>query len=917
MPTTQWSPLAASCWGKTDPETGRSLPLVRHLEDAAAVAEALWENSPTAIGSGLSRSFGSAESAKRFVTFCAGIHDLGKASQHFAFKAHAVGMPHLAEDMVRHGLDVPTRIAKPLPHGVLGQAHLEGWLRSRPGADPRRAIRLAGIVGGHHGRNPTAADVQAARYVLDSEGGNWHAVRDEILHQMATATGADQFLDSWLAVDIPITTQVLTTALVIMADWIASDESLFPYEEPAATADRLATAMGALRLPAPWSPGHTPQDPGELFAARFPGLAGAVPNATQEATLRQAYELDEPGLIVLEAPMGLGKTEAAFLAAEVLARRFGMGGVFFGLPTMATSNPMFSRVLSWLDQVPTQADTSVALAHSKAGLNEEYAGMMPWARPRSVFDEADADPVLAESRAMVHAWFTGRKRAILAHHVVGTIDQALFAGLKAKHVVLRHLGLASKVVILDEVHAADEYMRTYLKRVLTWLGAYHTPVILMSATLPPGQRAELIAAYQEGRGGAAEPTLAPTDGYPRVTAVGAGVEAVKVPATSGATTVRLRQLSDDPDALVSCLSELLEGGGCAGVIHNTVARAQATNRLLSQRLDCEVLLVHSRFLAPHRAAREADLVERLGRGASRRPHRLVVVGTQVLEQSLDIDFDVMVADLAPVDLTLQRIGRLHRHDRARPPALAEPMCFLTGVEDWSAEPPTFPRGPRFVYGHDALLRAAAVLGELDRITLPADIPALVARAYEPRPPVPARWQAAAKQATIQARRASDERHRRAASFLMPDPTTTSNLNGLIEGAAGDPDDTRSYQQVRDGEDSLEVVVVIKDGGQVRLPDRIGEFSSAPMPLFGPPENNVARAAAACTLALPHSLSGAWIIEQIINELETFDVSSWQTSPWLKGQLALVLDNSGRTELAGHMIRYDFDTGLIVEAQEGR
>lgn len=187
------------------------------------------------------------------------------------------------------------------------------------------------------------------------------------------------------------------------------------------------------------------------------------------------------------------------MCAEVLARRSGLGGVFFGLPTMATSNPMFSRVREWLNAVPAKNRSSITLAHSKAALNEEYQQLMPWNAAMPVYD--DAATTQHEASAVVHEWFLGRKRAILANHVVGTIDQALFTGLKAKHVVLRHLGLASKVVIIDEVHAADVYMREYLKVVLEWLGAYRTPVILMSATLPPAQRHQLALAYAKGRHG--------------------------------------------------------------------------------------------------------------------------------------------------------------------------------------------------------------------------------------------------------------------------------------------------------------------------------------------------------------------------------------------------------------------------------
>ena len=916
MTLDDWSPAARSCWGKTDPGSGQSLPLVQHLEDAAGVMAELWRLQPDNVRRLFADALGGEQSALSFVCFAAGTHDVGKAASHFAFKAYLVGMPSLADDMVGRGLSMPTVIAHPHPHGVIGQAHILDWSQRRHGAKWLKAQRLAGIAGGHHGRNPTPQDLRDAQVVLSSEADAWRDVRDEILDRMSARTGADAYLPAWFATDIPVTVQVLTTALVIMADWIASDERLFPYTDHGATRQRVDRALRHLSLPRAWHLEPPPDDVSAQFGGRFPDLAGASPNAMQAAVVAAAREMREPGLLVIEAPMGMGKTEAAMLAAEILSWRFGMGGVFIGLPTMATSNPMFTRIHKWLGEVASAGPTSITLAHSKAGLNDDYQGLMPWARARSVFDDEGSDnqqTALKEAAVLVHSWFLGRKRGILAQHVVGTIDQSLFAALKAKHVVLRHLGLASKVVIIDEVHAADDYMRVYLKRVLEWLGAYGTPVVLMSATLPPAQRQDLVNAYLEGRGRAQVDLAASPDAYPLVTVAAESVRQVPVPVEAVPTQVDIVLHDDDVNSLVETVRGLVTGGGCVGVIRNTVARAQEAFAALEAALDCEVVLLHSRFLAPHRAARERDLVERLGRDGKRRPEKLVVVGTQVLEQSLDIDFDALVSDLAPVDLVLQRIGRLHRHDRVRPAGLEKATCYLTGVEDWSAAPPSFPSGSCHVYGQDALLRASAVFRDQRVIRLPEAIPALVARAYLPRADVPDAWAAAAREAHMAREKKRQWRQDGASAFLLADPIRTSNLNALIEGSAGDPDDTRGYRQVRDSEDSLEVIMVVKTADGLRLPEDVGEFSGSHLTQLAAPDTEVARAAAACTITLPLTLSGKWIIDRIISELEkSVDLSAWQTSPWLKGQLVLALDESGTGRIAGYDVRYDQRQGLIAE-----
>lgn len=920
-----WSAAARSCWGKTDPKTGGWLPLVQHLEDSAGVIRALWTKQPANIRALFTDTFGGTDEATAFLSFCAGVHDLGKASTHFSFKAEQVNMGYLCGRMADHGLTGPARISHPQPHGVLGQAHLMSWLTRRHGAQPMLAEHLTCIVGGHHGANPTPEEIGNAEKTLAAEAQPWHDIRDEICDHMAAYTTADASIAHWTRMDIPITIQILTEALIIMADWIASNQDLFPYGDPEPTDRRVEFALSRLSLPGSWAPhGEADLDADELFSARFPGIPDGHPNDMQRAVLTAVRSMTAPCLQILEAPMGMGKTEAAQLAAEVLAERFGMGGVFFGLPTMATANPIFSRMKAWLDSVPSDGTSSISLAHSKAGLNDEYQGLMPWSRNVTVYDESDAQAASERSASLVHSWFMGRKRDILANHVVGTVDQGLFAALKAKHVVLRHLGLASKVVIIDEVHAADDYMRTYLKRVLAWLGAYRTPVILMSATLPPSQRHELIAAYSDGfTHGDVMDISDPGDVYPLLTTASSTVTTTSVPYRADTTHVVLSPLDDSPESLIETLRTSLHNGGCAGVIRNTVARAQETYAQLQNELDCEVVLLHSRFLAPHRASKEKDLVDRLGRDADNRPKRIVVVGTQVLEQSLDIDFDVMVTDLAPTDLVLQRIGRLHRHHRSRPKGLGISRCYITGVSDWQAEPPQFERGCQAVYGKDALIRSAATLLDTvsDGITLPTDIPRLVARSYAHHPVVPAAWDKEAKVATRAAHLKRQKSVEKARSFLLDDPLEASNLDGLIKEAASDPEDPKGFCQVRDSEDSIEVVVVIRTKtGEIRLPDSIGRYSGAALPLFGPPDSDLARATASCTLALPHSMSGSWIIDRVIDDLEAapIDLSGWQSSPWLQGQLALVLDEDGHAELAAHPVRYSADLGFIVDprSQDG-
>jgi CRISPR-associated helicase Cas3 len=659
-----------------------------------------------------------------------------------------------------------------------------------------------------------------------------------------------------------------------------------------------------------------------LIAGRFPALKGCAARPLQESLLAEARAVARPSLFIVEGPMGVGKTEAALLAAEVLADRFGLGGVFIGLPTMATANPMFVRVSEWSRAALGSQRASIALVHGKAALNDRYADLIRQRGWRGqVYDESGEITDQRRAAVVVNEWLRGRKRSGLADFVVGTIDQSLFAALKTKHVVLRHLGLAGKVVIIDEVHAADDYMREYLKRLLTWLGAYRTPVILMSATLPPTQRDELANAYANGvKPGTAAVATSHTDSYPRLTVVESEAREVVVPAEPGGSELVVSTLSDDLPALASLLTESLAEGGCAAVICNTVGRAQDAYAALRDVWGGDVRLVHSRFIAPDRSRREAELVQLLGPGATQRPERMVVVGTQVLEQSLDVDFDIMVTDLAPMDLLLQRVGRLHRHERARRPArVTTPTLWLRGVEDWTAVPPMAVRGSRSVYGVHRLLRSAAVLQDVERLNLPAEVPALVRRAYDPDAVAPAGWEAAWA--------AGEDREfterlgaiARAQTYLMESPFERSTLNGLLDVDSGDPDkrEEQGKSQVRDSDEGLEVIALWRGSdGFLRLPEGLPGFAGHIVPegqQWGTGEDErLARVMATCTLRLPASLCFPRVVGQVIADLERMaDCSGWQTSRWIAGQLPLVFDESGVCRVAGHILSYDSEQGLRV------
>lgn len=937
-----WSKEALAMWGKTDAGTGAWLPLVQHLEDTRRVAGHLWDRwLPMAVKERIVESVGGkAEDGRALTSWLASVHDVGKATPAFAAQLYErPELEHVLRPLLEAGLTVP-RLARsarqPFRHTVTGEVVVESWLREVHGFTPRRATHLGGIIGGHHGlplggadqelgiseqRNPTSR--------LFGDAG-WRSVQAEILGAMLVRTSALAALGYVREHGLALTAQMDLSAIVIVADWLASDPRRFPYDLSLTPEVRWEAGRATLDLAGPWSPPVPPSDHEQHLHERFPKLRDYPIHPVQAAAARIADQVHSPPLMIIEAPMGHGKTEAALLAAERLAHRFGLGGVFVGLPTMATSDAMFGRVLDWLDHGSTPSDPSVYLAHSKARLNETYRGLLTNAlRAQEIYD----DHVEGNDRSrapMVDIWTTGRKKGVLASVVVGTIDQALFAGLQTKHLVLRHLALTGKVVIIDEVHAADDYMRSYLCRVLEWLGSYRTPVVLMSATLPSDQRQELADAYLAGCGGSSG-SVADDDGYPRITMITDRPVCETVATVGGSARVLLELIPSDPQEVADRITAEVGDGGCAAIVCNTVGRAQLIYDAVRRHLPAEdIILVHSRFIGPHRMSLESRLRAALGPEGHGvvRPSRLVVVGTQVLEQSLDIDVDIMVTDIAPIDLVLQRSGRLHRHARpsgARPPHLGQPRLLLTGIDgEISLDhlPPPLDAGSLAVYGHYRLLRAMEALASLtaDALTLPHDIPALVERAYDESVMPPAAWADPWRTARARRRVEQERALSSADAFRLPSVRRQRSLVNLMPAAVpAESDDLERVgrAQVRDSDDALEVILATKGGdGLVRMPDG-SEMSGAVVPsVLTGSDASLARALAACTVRLPRSLTHPAIIDTVIAELEQEPaVVGWQQSPDVAGQLVLLMNPDGVGTLCGHRVVYDPVRGLTVEREE--
>ena len=975
------SARAQRVWAKSgyDPESRRWLPLWLHLLDAAAVAEHLARTwlAPTA-GDLIEREFAGSTSGlppadefRLLASWITGVHDIGKCTPAFS-----VQVPNRDDRMKEAGLDhKPSEVLKPerhkMPHALAGHLIMSSWLRNEHGWAKDPAEALASVVGAHHGIPPTTAalttDTSGREHLL-GEGGAWDTTRRKLLDLVTRRTQAGPLLPQWAQHKWSQPFLVELSGLVIVADWIASTEAYFPLldlDDDGARllalkthASRTAAGLHRLEIPAPWRPRDDGADADALLADRFDLPEGTRATDVQTRALAAARTMELPGLLIVQESTGGGKTEAALMAAEVLAARTGRAGVLFALPTQATTDAMFSRELSWLERIEeaytaggAPSDFAVQLVHGRARLNEEarvlrrrgyeirdqllgalggQADSVP--RPAGIgWDEEEARTSRTASAKRrrradlaILAWFNGRKKTMLADFVVTTVDHLLFEAMRAPHLAMRHLGLSRKVVVVDEVHSYSTYMNVYLERALTWLASYGVPVVLLSATLSEARCTALVDAYRRGlrlAAGEKVPTTPETVRTPFPCLVTAGRERTEVTATSASgrrSTVRLRRLTKD--ALVPLLTETLADGGCALVVRNTVRRAQETYELLRETFGEDVGLNHARFTIGDRLAKDADLLRRFGPPRSRpdRPHRAVVVATQVVEQSLDVDFDLLVSDLAPIDLTLQRMGRLHRHNRPRPPRLATPTCYIDYLPSTTSDDPAVEPGAKAIYGEQDMLMSAAALDRvLDGpgvVTVPDDVHDLIEAVYGADAPVPPRWQETVSQAREAYEAERSNKFKSAQGFLLDEPKKSgrsTSLVGWLHTTASDNEE-KGRAQVRDGEDSLEVILLDlhRDGGQEEprtLPCQPGGTVHI-IPTDRVPDPKVVRAMALSAVRLPASLSNARVIDQVIDELERWVVPAWQDEPQLRGQLFLLLED-GRAHLGGKTLEYSPTTGL--------
>lgn len=687
-------------WAKLNPYKS----LIHHMLDSGACAEALMRTSFRSSAHQIAETLSVDEKcAVGIVAYIVALHDIGKSHPAFQRKSHNV------DDAVYE------RIHAVLAFDGTYESPGAPFRHERYSADVIRriwealgmdddAIDMVGAVIMRHHQGKRGG----ARAIVSTIARPYVCAQNELEQRVRNVMLADGTLNALNNCADWSRFCALTEGIIIASDWIASGAW---FEEPGTdipdSADHeyfdmaYATALSAID-----DIGIAETALPEIHA--MSDLFSYISDSTMRPMQRAVSAMETvPRMVVIEDVPGAGKTEAAVYLAARLQRAFGKSGLYFALPTAATSNQMYERmnqIVSKLNQPGFRLLHGTAWAADQTGTSDIH------------------DPSAENGTETIGSeWLASSRKALLAQNAVGTVDQAMMAALRARYSGLRMLGLAEKVLIIDEVHAYDAYMSDIIELLLMWCGDLEIPVILLSATLPESKKLAFIDAYAEGmrseNSGVQQMDLSKLSmQYPLLTGLypDGRIEQKFVPgAQDKSVAYELRQGITDVNAIAKLALTEVKNGGNLCVMANTVTDADAIYSAIKDQANGElpILLYHARFTVGARAVIEQKCVGTYGKHGLR-PKRSILVCTQVVEQSLDVDFDEMITFIAPIDLLIQRTGRIHRHsENPRPDSMrSAKMIVLIPTAGELANEHHLP-GTYYVYAPCVLSATIAYLSE--------------------------------------------------------------------------------------------------------------------------------------------------------------------------------------------------------------
>lgn len=913
-------------WGKANNDDGVLTwhPLAYHMLDVAAVAW-IWLETDAQLLNLVSDIFWKDESALSIFSLSIALHDIGKASLGFQNK-----IPELAKSA---GLEYSGAFHKHFDHGAFGGE----WILNRmdqehsytPLLNEEWFRELWKSACWHHGsliqnyENYSKDAYIELKYNEKKEDNapqnKIQKLRGEIIDYIEKAILGTQGLRIAYH-QISSSSLRFFAGFVSTCDWIGSDKSRFEYNQDYLKPEEYFRKAKENARDALKEFGLI-KKPGRVFSKfkdLFPEIK--IPRNLQ-TRIEEIQFTEKPYLLIIEAPTGEGKTESALFAHSKSPNR----GFFFGLPTQSSANQISNRVNHFLFE-NLKTNQEAILAHGSAWLHREIT------QDRKYDGLQNNTETIAETE--LSEWFFSKKRTLLAPFGVGTVDQAMLAALNVKHGFVKLFSLSGKTLIIDEVHAYDSFMLPILERLLEWCATLKTNVILLSATLPSFMKARLLEAYS------GNDLTFQKDKYPLISYV----------ETESTTLQEYSDIQTRKEEIISLqfsthtkneISEIAEGvlrsikkGGNVLWICNTIAKAQLVYSFLKEYKDTNqdsfyLKLFHSRFTFQDRRKIEQEIETLFGpkQDASKRirPARGILVSTQVAEQSLDIDFDYLVTDIAPIDLLLQRLGRIHRHIRSnRPDHFAKPQVLIL-VPINLKELNLFSS----MYYKFTIAKTMNSLSEISELLLPQMYRSLVEQVYSADIPQNEILTLGKLQFHIsknewgnlfdQLKQKQEELDTKGSKGRISSVWT--NTEDILQDTLLSEDDNAYFSaKTRDGETSLQLVPVMK----AKENYNIGNFLLQDKP---PQKVSISLQTEIAENSIPVSSPKGFVQGIVKSEIFRKDfhplLAQWQkkldkTGP-LKGKYLLLLDATETTSYTLgntiYNIKYDKEFGLRIQVQK--
>jgi CRISPR-associated endonuclease/helicase Cas3 len=639
-------------WGKAAKDGTKWEPAILHMLTVGIVAKEMYGSLPGRTRRSVADGFGLDE--KTFgdmLPIIASLHDLGKISP-----GHQLLIENLPCVTQMKSLGFSFAKNRDLNHKHVAFSYIKQALDHITvcTAGDGSSACIAYALAAHHGELHT---VDSDRIYDDEQ---WGCLRFLIAEYITKVFGHK--VSAQLKVT-SLSSLLVLCGLTVLADWVGSSVEFFPYASATCLddidsfikdcQDKACKSMSYLGLNARLTREF-------VFDSVF---AGKSPNAAQQTAFKVAAGLTHPMLLIVLSSTGSGKTEIPLGLFARTAIREDLRGLYFALPTQGTASQNFQRLRDFADRLSFEGNPQLHLLHSAAEIDESYGKL------KARVDDGSNGEL---GTVTASEWFSTTKKGLAATFGGGTVDQALLSVLRVKWMPLRFFALAGKMVVLDEIHSYDTYMTRSISRFLEWVPYIETSVVALSATLPQKAVKDLLKSF------APDADLPEVIPYPCVVGVdkAGAVSLIQIPVDDFRASATLSPLLVDGQAplntIIGKIRDLLPEEGNIAVIMNTITEAQDLAALIQQSeglRDIELTVYHSRFTVADRAAIEQTIGRKYGKEGftnGQRPRRSIVVATQVLEQSLDVDFDFMISWLAPIDLLLQRLGRLQRFLKIHP-----------------------------------------------------------------------------------------------------------------------------------------------------------------------------------------------------------------------------------------------------------